>query len=314
MMRVVIRPVLVLFLFVGITAGCKKKREFNSESAQSSVDARMAQGENDEGVKDVNIAIMEDFLLRGRESSLGGQPAGTSLCGVTLDTTKVMSGILTLKYNGTNCFGRTRTGSVRLTILNYPLTKWKNIGAVVRIEFIDYKMVRSSDGKSVKINGVEEMKNLSGSTWFELWYVSQPNVVYSVTGTDMNVTFDNSATAIFNFDRKLTYTYSGNVTTCRVNGMGSQNGKSNVENWGQNRDGAIFTSEVIDPPVWKSECGAMAPVSGEVWVKEDGKEFDLKCFFGVKSDGEPSTEKCPFGWRVEWSRKSKTNIRIFGYY
>jgi hypothetical protein len=305
--------VLLLFL-AGIQAGCKKKREFNGESGQSSVDARMVQGENDEVVKDVNIAIMEDFLLRGRSSVQTSQVAGTSLCGVILDTTKVMSGIITLNYNGTNCFGRTRTGSVRFTIQKYPLNKWKNSGSVVRIEFINYKMVRSSDGKSVEINGVEEMTNLSGNTWFELWYLSQPSVVYSVSGSELNVKFDNTATAIFSFHRKLTYTYSGNVTTCRVEGTGSHNGKSNLENWGQTRDGTVFTSEIIEAPVWKTECGAMAPVSGQVSVQEDGKEFDLKCFFGVKSNGEISNETCPFGFRVEWSRKKRTNTRTFGYY
>ncbi len=305
----------LLFLFLtGIWAGCSKKREFNEESAQSTVDARMVQGESDEVIKDVNIAIMEDFLLRGRSLNQVMQIAGTSLCGVILDTSKVLSGILTLQYNGSNCFGRTRTGNVRFTILNYPLTKWKNVGAVVRIEYINYKMVRSSDGKSVEISGVQEMKNLSGNTWFELWYLSQPSVVYSVTGADMNVKFDNSATAIFSFDRKLTFTYSGNVTTCRVEGTGSHNGKSNLENWGQTRDGEVFTSEVIESPVWKSECGAMAPHTGQVWVKVDGKDFDIKCFFGVKSDGEISTETCPFGFRVEWSRKKRTNTRVFGYY
>jgi len=313
MKHIAMWPVLLLFL-TGIETGCKKKKEFNQESAQSCVDARMVQGENDEVVKDINIAIMEDFLLRGRGTSQPAQVAATSLCGVTLDTTKVTSGILTMLYNGNNCYGRTRTGSVKLTILNYPLAKWKNTGTVVRIEFNKYKMVRSSDGKSVEINGTEEMKNLSGNTWFELWYMSQPSVVDQVSGTELNVKFDNTATAIFSFDRKLTYTYSNNVTTCRVEGMASQGGKNNVENWGQTRDGNVFTSQVVESPVWKSECGAMAPLSGQVWVKEEGKDFDLKCFFGVKSDGTASAENCPFGFRTEWSRKKRTNTRVFGYY
>jgi hypothetical protein len=302
-----------LLMFATLTVGCKKKKAFNEESAQSTVDARSAQGESDEVIKDVNIAVMEDALLRGR-SVESAMSATTSLCGVDLDISKVATGILTLKYNGSSCFGRTRTGSVRITIVGYPLTKWKNKGAVMRLEYIKYKMLRSSDGKSVELNGMQELKNESGNTWYELWFLAEPNVVYSVTGNEMTALFDGNSSAVFSFSRRMTYTFANEVITCRVEGTGSTGGRSAVENWGQTRDGEEFTTSVTEPYVWKTECGAMAPVSGEVSVQVAEKEFDLKCFFGTDSNGDKFSEKCPFGWRVEWSRKKRTNTRVFGYY
>lgn len=311
-----INHVVVLVLMLLVWAGCKKKRAFNEESGQATVDARMAQGENDEVVKDINIAIMEDFLLRGRlmgEAGGMGETA-TSICGVKLDTSKVSSGILVLNYTGVNCYGRTRSGKVKITVEGYPVKKWKHPGCSIIIEYLAYTVVRASDGKSIKLEGTQNIVNESGNTWFDLWYNSVPQVVYRLKGSDLKLTYDGRETATMSVDRRMTFTYANNVTTCRIDGMGSYGDASGLENWGQTTEGPVYTSRVISSPVWRTECGAMAPVAGEVWIKVEGKEFDLKCFYGTDDQGEAYSSACPFGWKVEWSRKKRTNTRIFGYY
>src|SRR5205823_5839649 len=99
-------------LTVCLFADCKKRREFNEENAQVTVDTRYIQGENDEVIKDINTVMMEQFLLRGRTSAPEHDEA-TSVCGAALDTTHIFTGEVSMNYNGKSCYGRSRSGTVK---------------------------------------------------------------------------------------------------------------------------------------------------------------------------------------------------------
>jgi hypothetical protein len=301
----------VFALCLCVVAGCKKKKQFNEETAVVTVDNRMVMAESDEVIKEVNTIMMEQFLLRGRVS---GASAGSSICGASIDTTQMLKGIVTIRYNGANCFGRIRNGQVRFTIVGYPTKKWKQPGCVVRLEFIGYRVKRVSDERVILLDAVEEMTNVSGGSWFDLWYMGQPSVVYSLTGSDIKVTLDDSKIAIYHLSRRMTYTYSGNITSCRVEGTGSSDGHDMLESWGQGREGLYFTAKVSSPYTWNTNCGAVAPVSGVVSIQPSGRDYELKCQYGVDNKGNSMESGCPYGWEVEWNYKRKTNSRIFAYY
>ncbi|HQQ95503.1 MAG TPA: hypothetical protein PLQ93_13195 [Bacteroidia bacterium] len=299
---------------------CKKKQEFKNEDGQSTVDSRTVQGENDAVMGDANTVISDQGLLSGREASSGAklsQVLKTSICGLTVDTTQVTSGILTLNYNGTVCNNRKREGSIRLTILNYPLNKWKQAGTVLKVEYLAYKVSRASDGKSVLINGTVNVTNKTGGTWVDLAFFGKANVIHEVEGNGLKVKYDNgTTTAEYNIHRRYTYTYSNLVFTCKGEGLGTNDGISNLENWGTTRNGDSFTSEVVSPVVWNTTCGGGAPTDGEIHIKVSSKDFTMKCIFAVDASGNevsvaPNT--CAYGWKVEWSYKNKTKERIFLY-
>lgn len=301
-----------------VFTGCKKRKAFKNEDGQASADNRSAQGENDAAISDVNTVISDQPLLHGR----GGSPNAIqgvlgTICGMSVDTNGMSTGTVKLNYNGTTCNNRTRTGSIRLTILNYTSgVRWKHVGAVLKVDYLNYKVTRASDGKSVELNGTQNVTNNSGGTWFDLIFLGQANLSHQVTGTNLNVTFDGSKTAVYNIHRKFTYTWSGTVLTCVGEGIGTSNNLSNLENYGTTRDGDAFTSQVTTPVVWNTTCGAWAPVQGAVDIRVDGKSFDLKCTFGVDVNGNSVTvapNSCPYGMKVEWSYKKKTNKKIFGY-
>lgn len=310
--KLILKAGLLVSMTLLLTTGCKKKRAFNEESAQDTADTRMAQGENEEVIKDVDLAIMERKLLTGSASA----PAGTSLCGVIIDTSLESSGIITLRFKDTSCYNKKRKGSIKITMEGYPLKKWKHAGSRLRVDFTAYQVTRMSDGKSVMFDGTEYITNISGDTWLELWFLNTKTLVHTVTTSNLKITFNNGDIGIMNINRRQTYTYVDKVTICKTEGIGNYNGKSNLDNWGQTRDGSVYTCEVITPIEWKTSCGAMAPLSGEVSIDVEGKEYEMKCLFGVNKEGDvvsdPNT--CPYGWKTSWSRKKKTNTRVFGYY
>jgi hypothetical protein len=317
--------ILFRFLIVAISSllvftNCKKRQAFNSEDGQSSVDTRNAQGENDAAISDVNTVVGDVSALRGKGNSETSVSAvlGTSICGLTIDTAGIKQGILILNYNGTVCNNRKREGSIKLSVMDFAVKKWKQKGCVIKVEFIGYKITRASDGKSVQLDGTQYLSNESGGTWFELLFLNQPSIVNTITGNDLNVKFDGSKTAVYNINRRFTYTWdkASSVLTCVGEGIGSHDGKSSLENWGKTRDGDDFTSEVSTPIVWNTTCGAGAPIQGEVHIKVATKDFELKCLFAVDAKGNSvavAANSCAFGFKVEWTYKGKTKNRIFGY-
>lgn len=297
---------------------CKKRKAFKDEDGQASEDNRTAQKENDNAINDVNQVISDNSLLHGKTASpqtISGI-LGT-ICGLSIDTSQRPAGIIVLNYSGISCNNRTRTGSIKLTFRNYPTVKWKNAGAEIQVDYIGYKVTRTSDGKSVELNGTQVLKNNTGGTWLDLFLHTQSSLSHQVTGTNLSVSFDGSSTATYNIHRKFTYTLPNNILTCTGEGIGSDNGINNLENYGTTRQGDAFTSEVKTPIVWNWTCGWWAPIQGEVNIKVDKKYFDLNCLFGVDVNGNAVTvgaNQCPYGFKVEWTYKKKTNKKIFGYW
>jgi hypothetical protein len=304
---------------LGLTS-CKKKKEFKNEDGQTSADNRTVQSENDNAISDVNNVVANQGTLHGKMMASAKTNAITgNICGLVVDTTGMYLGTIKLNYDGTVCYNRKREGSIRLTILNFASgVRWKHAGCVLKVEYIGYKVTRASDGKSIELNGVQNITNITGGTWWELLITkTQAALDHSVTGNDLNVTFDGSNTAVYNINRKFSYTLPNDILTCTGYGIGSSNGINDLENYGTTRDGDAFTSQVKTPIVWNLTCGPWAPVQGELEIKVDDKSFSLNCTFGVDASGNSvavAQNSCPYGWKVSWTYKKKTEQKIFGYY
>jgi hypothetical protein len=298
-----------------IFTSCKKKEDKVDESGQASSDSRQAISENDASINDINQTISDYPLMHGRTSS-PNQVA--SICGLSIDTIGSYTGTIKLNYNGTTCNNRTRTGSIKLTIINYASGKrWKMAGCVMKVDYLNYRVTRASDGQFIELNGTQMLTNVSGGTWWELLIGSQPNLSSSVTGTNLSVNFNGAGTASYNINRKFTYTWANNILTCTGEGIGTSGGINNLENYGTTRDGDAFTSQVLTPIVWNSTCGWGAPLSGQLLIKVASKNFDLVCQFGVNSSGTPITvgsNQCAYGWKLNWTIGSSSQTKVIGYY
>ena len=306
--------VMCLGLMLTISS-CKKKEDKMDESGQASSDSRQAISENDASINDINQTISDYPLMHGRTSSSQNV---NSICGLTVDTVGSYMGTIKLNYNGTSCNNRTRTGSIRLTIINYASgQRWKMAGCVMKVDYLAYRVTRTSDGQFIELNGTQNLTNISGGTWWELLIASQPNLSSSVTGTNLSVNFNGAGTANYNINRKFTYTWANSVLTCSGEGIGSSGGLSNLENYGTTRDGDGFTSQVTTPIVWNSTCGWGAPLSGSLKIKIPTKGLFLDCVFGVNSSGNPITvgsNQCAYGWKLNWTYGATNGNKTIAYW
>jgi hypothetical protein len=322
-----IKLIVILIAVVGINiAGCKKENEFKDETGQDAVDNNNVQSESDNAVNDADNAVSNSHSMNARVIHLPGTLAdytSGTVCGASLDTSLCSQGIITMNFDGvTVCNNRKRSGSIKATLQSYTSGKrWLDAGAVLQLDFNNYLITRASDGKSIKFNGTKYITNVSGGNLVSLYFGTQPNLVRTVVANNLQVTFDGTNTATWNINRQFTYTfttYSGQgIFTCTVQGLGSNSGINNLENWGTTRNGDPFTSEVVNPVIWNTTCGAWAPVTGEVDIKITSKAFDLILLIGVDASGNavtPAPNTCPYGMKISWTYKSKTGSKIYPYF
>lgn len=297
---------------------CKKKEDKADESGQTSSDSRQAISENDASIDDINKTVSDYPLMHGRTT--GSAQSAATICGLSVDTLGSYMGTIKLNYNGTTCNNRTRTGSVRLTIINYTSgQRWKMIGCQMKVEYLGYRVTRASDGQYVELNGIQTLTNISGGTWWDLFINNQPNLVSSVTGTNLSVNFNGAGTANYNIHRKFTYTYNPTtiVLTCVGEGIGTSGSLSNLENYGTTRDGDPFTSQVTTPIVWNTTCGSWAPLAGQLIIKVPAQGLVLDCLFGVNSSGTPisvGSNQCAYGWKLDWVYGPNNGTKTIGYW
>ncbi len=308
------KTLLLVFSFTIILSACKKRTAFKEEDGQVCVDVFNLRTENDAVLNDINSAIENQNLIRGK--GLTTEQLMASFCGLNMDTTKVLNGIITLNYNGETCNNRKRVGKVVITVQNYPIKKWKQKDCILKIDFIGFTITNVSNNKTIQLDGIEYLKNEIGGTWFDLKYLNQTPIIYSLTGNDIKVRFDKTEAFILNVGRKYTCTYSKSIMTINVEGIGLQGDKVGLDSWGQARGGNEFTSQIIAPLVYNTSCGTNKPNQGEVNITVVGKDYPLKVLFGTSVEGNSETlnnTTCAYGWRMEWSYKRSTKKRVFGY-
>ncbi|MCD6065422.1 MAG: hypothetical protein K0S33_248 [Bacteroidetes bacterium] len=299
-------------------ASCKKKKAFKNEDGQVTEDNRNVQQQSDDAMGYGDNAIGNYQSLTGK---LIGAPASAASvlalpCGTTVDTTHISQGSITLNFDGvTVCDNRKRSGSIKLTILGFAQGKqWKDTACVLQMDYTNYRVTRSSDNKSLMFNGTQYLTNVVGGN-FITWLFGG-TVIRTITGNNLQVTFDNGSVASWNINRKYTYSNSNGAYTCLGEGLGSYNGETALENWGTTRDGDAFTSKVETPILWNSTCMSR-PVQGKMNIKVADKDFDLKVTLGVDNSGNVvgvQANSCPYGWKVEWTYKNKSNDKVFGYW
>ncbi len=321
--KIVYSFALVTFSAALTFTSCKKKEDPKPEEpaavqtpdGQNGTDNREVQSENDAATSEINDVISNTPRVGGKSESTQGT---TGICGFDVDSVKILKDTILFKYNGVTCNNRTRTGTIRLSWQHG--IKWKNVGAVIKIEYINFKITRASDQRSMMLNGTQNLTNVSGGNWIDLVLTANYSLINTITGTNLNVKFEDGKTAIYNINRKITYTYPGaafpnGILTVKAEGIGTSGTLTNLENYGTARNGDVFTSQVTTPIVWNTTCGG-AVLQGAVTVNDVTQNASLKFLYGVDVNGNPQTvgpNACPYGWKIEWTANSSSYSKVFGY-
>ena len=300
-------PRLIMFAFIAISVtftSCKKSdtNSDNSDLTTHSDDQARFSNETDAVNNDADAAVENYGAFTGKPENV------SNVLNLPCDATVVLDSFpavnpttrrITITYNGTNCSGtRTRTGVVTLTM---PLGQhFRDPGAVLTTTITNLKITRISDGKSITINGVHEVKNVTGGRIIHL----QPGatIVHEITSSGMSVTFDNGTSRSWQVAKRRTFTHNGNPLNWLVittTGMHVDGTITNISEWGINRFGNAFVTSITEPMVIRQDC-SFRLTSGQVTHRR--LTADVVVTFGLNALGNPTT--CPLGvfyYKLVWT-------------
>ncbi len=302
-----------------IFTGCKKDKsdeidvDETPEQVVNASDERTMSSEMDASEDDANRLMLNFSQFRG--IGWAGTLSGNHIpCNSSIDSSLKSQGKLTITFSGNTCDNkRLRSGAITLQLpynsVSNTVTPWSAAGCVMTVTFINFKVTRLSDNKSIIVNGTKYITNVNGGLVDDATNFVTP-IVHHITGA-MQLTFDDGTTRSWNIDRTRSISRTSGVTTLTITGNSTQNGISNVSIWGINRKGNSFTVSIPTPIVMNSTCN-FDPISG-VRVHK-GVVRELTITFGVDQSGNAVTSGCPYGYRLNWeNRKGVAKQAVVSY-
>jgi len=227
---------------------------------------------------------------------------------VTYDTISA-NRTITITYNGLNCAGtRSRTGVITIAI---PVGQmWKNAGAQLTITAVNFKVTRVSDGKSITLNGSKVITNVSGGLLRELSTVG--TITHAITSPGITLTFDDGSQRSWQVAKQRVFTYNGGMVITTT-GTHADGGVSNISEWGTNRFGNPFVTQIVSPMVIRQDC-AFRLTSGQVKHSRLIRTVDVT--FGLDSAGNPTS--CPgtgsYYMKIVWVNAAGNTITLIRPY
>ncbi len=302
----------LLFIIAASTSllftACKKEDSTSTNEPPTSLelathadDETFFAGENDGLADDALSALNYEKAINGRVIA--------EICDASYDADTMSNPRkITITYNGASCNGkRTRTGVV---VLSLPANvRWKDAGAALTVSIQNVRVTRLSDNKSVVLNGTQTYTNVSGGLLQNL--ASLQSITHTITSSGLEVAFDNGTKRNWQVARKRVFTYSNGIAVS-LTGTHSENGKTNITEWGTNRFGRSFTCATLEPVVVRQDCNFRI-VSGK--VQHDQPSFTATFTFGLNASGDPTT--CPgsgsYYGKLVWNAGNLNQTLIFPY-
>ena len=291
---------LIMFAFIAISVtftSCKKSdtNSDNSDLTTHSDDQARFSNETDAVDNDADAAVESYGAFTGKPENVLTLPCDATVALDSFPAVNPTTRRITITYNGTNCSGtRTRTGVVTLTM---PLGQhFRDMGAVLTTTITNLHITRISDGKSITINGVHEVKNVTGGRLINL--SSLGTIVHEITSPGMSVEFDNGTTRTWQVAKRRTFTYDNGIVISTI-GIHTDGATTGISEWGVNRFGNAFVTSITEPMVIRQDCGFRL-TSGQVTHRR--LAADVVVTFGLNALGNPTT--CPIGvfyYKLVWT-------------
>jgi hypothetical protein len=322
----------VIVACIGLFFACSKNNSGGSNSTTTTVDdlqtqsddQTMASNEDDATNSDADAALSSNASIAGsslnvtpvngaiKEMGINGVDSTVTnvICDATItyDTTSTTRTV-TITYNGANCWGnRTRTGSISISVPQG--VHWGDVGATVNITIDNLKITRMRDNKTITFNGTKTITNVTGGLLKNLATV-QP-ITHTIAAT-LTIVYPNGKSSDWNASKQRLFTYdSGAVIT--TTGTHSDGTNTNVAEWGTNRFGVSYESQITAPKVIAQSCDFRL-TSGENLIT-NSKGASATITYGLDATGAPTS--CPgtgsyYAKLVYVSPAGKTYTYIFPY-
>jgi hypothetical protein len=282
-------PVFILAVLTTFSA-CKKdsKPDGSTDELSTHADDQNRVSAQIDGVSnDASLAIESSAAYSG--GRLQNPPPGLSCdASLSFDSTSNPKKI-TITYDGTTSCNASysRTGTVVISMASG--VSWKDQGATITATYQNLKIKRTSDNKSITINGSHSITNASGGLLYMLLFSQPGQSVTHTVGGSLTITFDDNTQRAWQVATRRVFTFENGGFVLTVTGNNSIGSTEGVAEWGTNRFGHEFITSITQPLVIRQDC-AFRLTSGQ--VKHEGFGT-ATATFGLDANGNPAS--CPTG-------------------
>ncbi len=303
----------ILGAAVGLVFACNKSSvnsgstgtNSNADLATQADDQAQVSNEDEAVTNDVNTALYNQPSTAGSSvtASTSGSttqvdnlqvavngvgPIANIICDatvvVTIDSTAGTKTI-TITYNGTNCWGnRTRTGVVVIT--EALGVYWRTPGAVVNVSIQNLTITRLSDNKTIVLNGTKTITNQSGGLLVDL--ANNGPITHTIAGS-LTITFPNGSQRDWNVAKTRVFSYDDGIVITTTGTHTDSLGNTDVAEWGTNRFGTGFESEISQPKVIRQDCDFRLVSGQNTIIRTDNITSVIT--YGLDAEGNPTS--CP---------------------
>ena len=275
--------------------GCKKsagsEADYTADFTVQSEDQTFVSAEDDAVSNDANTLVESDV-------EFGGGRTENTICDATIThSTTATTKVLTVTYTGQSCAGNhTRTGMVIITL---PKEKrWKDAGAQLSITYQNLKITRTGDKKSIVLNGTKIITNVSGGEIGSLALLR--TITHSITSSALSITFDDGTKRDWQISKQRVFTYNNGIVIS-TRGTHAEGTALNISEWGTNRLGKPFITQIAEPLVIRQDCDFRL-VSGKIVYAN--LQSPVTITFGLNATGAATS--CPVGtdhyyYKVDWT-------------
>jgi hypothetical protein len=280
--------------------------ESAAELKTSSDDQSQVSFESDNITDDVNNALNASYSASnttslttsgsGRLTTFGGGTGSgvidsavvcSAICDATItyaDSNGIRS--LTITYNGQGCNAyHSRSGSITVSIPD--TVRWKDAGAQVTVTLNNVKITRTWDKKVITLNGTKVYTNVSGGLLSSI-VGTQNTITHTITG-NMSVTFPNGQVRTWSEAKERVWSYNDGFVATTTGTHTDSLSNSNVAEWGTDRYGTGFESEISQPKVIAESCDWRLTSGQNTIIRTDN--IQLVITYGLDANGNATT--CP---------------------
>ncbi len=300
---------ITLSLSIFFTA-CKKDSNVSSTDTTAQVttqadDQSRVASETDQVSNEANASLEVSPSMTGRMDGFQNLICDATIVADTVSNPRT----ITITYNGANCSGKkTRTGVVVISMAAG--VHWKNAGAVVTVSYQNLKITRTSDNKSITINGTHTLTNVSGGLLVNLPVLQ--TITHTITSSDMSVTFDDGSQRTWSVARQRVFTYNNGVVIS-VTGTHTDGTNTGIEEWGTTRFGKAFTNATLSPIVVRQDC-SFRITSGS--TQHTTPLATVVVTYGLDASGNPTS--CPgsgtYYYKAVWTGANGKVVTVIAPY
>jgi hypothetical protein len=306
-----LKLIAIIFAVAGIIfTGCKKNRTNDvanpdtTSLQQLSKDDAQVQASDDEITNDANAVLSSSKLSNSK-----GMDTTISSCTIKVDTVGGGDTLqITLFYNGFNTgHNFTRTGTV---VLTKPLNlHWKDAGCTVTYKYLSLAVTKVSTGKTFIFIGTRTWTNVSGGLIMNL-NGSSATVIHTINGS-LTITFDDGSQRLWTISRQRVWGGTFPIAlTVTVSGFGSNSGYGNLVEYGTNRKGEAFFTQINTPIQYTyNTCISYqwVPIWGQIVYQIPSVPKNATLTFGYNSSDALIVQgTCADDYRLDWDIKGTT--------